>query len=60
MQMKMLLTAGAVAAAALAAPALPASAEENYVPLFTYRTGPFSGVPEGSIANSLMDRPALL
>ncbi len=44
-----------IAAAALAFGALPASAQETiYVPLFTYRTGPFagSGVP---VANGMHD-----
>src|SRR3978361_1959947 len=45
MRMKATILASAViAATALAGNAPPAAAQEsNYVPLFTYRTGPFSG-----------------
>jgi branched-chain amino acid transport system substrate-binding protein len=38
------IVAGVLAAATVAASAVPAAAQESiYVPLFTYRTGPFSG-----------------
>ncbi|MFV0280605.1 MAG: ABC transporter substrate-binding protein [Rhodoblastus sp.] len=44
-----------VAATALAAPAAaPAAAEDIFVPLFTYRTGPFAGSGT-SIANGMRD-----
>lgn len=57
--MKRALTLGVVAAT-LAGSALPASAQEGlYVPLFTYRTGPFSG--SGTpIANGMRDYLAML
>ncbi len=43
MQMRK-LALGLVMTSALVAPALPASAEDSiYVPLFTYRTGPYAG-----------------
>ncbi|MCC2100424.1 MAG: ABC transporter substrate-binding protein, partial [Hyphomicrobiales bacterium] len=43
-----------IATTALAAPALPAAAEDIFVPLFTYRTGPFAG--SGTyIANGMHD-----
>ena len=51
------ISAGAVAAAALAATVLPAAAEEGiFVPLFTYRQGPFanSGTP---LANGMPRLP---
>ncbi|WP_046862600.1 ABC transporter substrate-binding protein [Microvirga massiliensis] len=51
---------GAAVAALIGATALPALAQETiYVPLFTYRTGPFagSGIP---IANGLSDYLAML
>ena len=43
-----------LAATALAAPAAPAAAEDIFVPLFTYRTGPFAGSGT-SIANGMRD-----
>ena len=54
------ISAGAVAAAALAATVLPAAAEEGiFVPLFTYRQGPFanSGTP---LANGMRDYLTML
>src|ERR1700741_5666461 len=44
MRLQASIFAGILAAATVAASSLPAAAEESiYVPLFTYRTGPFSG-----------------
>ena len=49
-----------LAATAIAAPALPAAAEDSiYVPLFTYRTGPFAGSGI-SIADGMHDYLSLL
>jgi branched-chain amino acid transport system substrate-binding protein len=53
------LIAGTVLAGTLAGAALPAFADELYVPLFSYRTGPFagSGIP---IANGMHDYLTML
>ena len=54
------LSLGAAVAALIGATALPALAQDTiYVPLFTYRTGPFagSGIP---IANGLSDYLTML
>jgi branched-chain amino acid transport system substrate-binding protein len=53
------LIAGTIMAGTLAGAALPAFAEELFVPLFSYRTGPFagSGIP---IANGMHDYLTML
>lgn len=53
------LIAGTILAGTLAGTALPAFAEELFVPLFSYRTGPFagSGIP---IANGMHDYLTML
>ena len=53
------LIAGTIMAGTLAGAALPAFAEELFVPLFSYRTGPYagSGIP---IANGMHDYLAML
>jgi branched-chain amino acid transport system substrate-binding protein len=49
-----------LAATAIAAPALPAAAEDSiFVPLFTYRTGPFAGSGT-SIADGMHDYLSML
>jgi branched-chain amino acid transport system substrate-binding protein len=49
-----------IATTALAAPALPAAAEDSmFVPLFTYRTGPFAGSGT-SIADGMHDYLSML
>ena len=55
-----ILATGAIAAALVAPAALPASAQDSiFVPLFTYRTGPFSG--SGIyIANGMRDYLTML
>lgn len=53
------LIAGSIMAGTLAGAALPAFADELFVPLFSYRTGPYagSGIP---IANGMHDYLAML